>query len=80
MTKVIILGETTSKKELKPIEFVKSIYEEISDTTSTPPNYDFIELIAKNYYENNYDLMFAYNENNRSDGSLYYGYFNDGIV
>lgn len=79
MTKVILLGETDSKKELKPIEFVKSLINfSFHDAEAKPSEWENIELIARNYNEE-FDLMFAYDDN-RSDGAIYYGHFNDGIV
>lgn len=78
MTKVIILEETDSKKELKPIKFVKEINSSIICATNSPSEWENIELITRNYNEK-FDLMFAY-DHDRSDGIAYYGYFNDGIV
>lgn len=80
MTKVTILGqEPTEQKELKPIEFLEECgcHTWVS-TDSEPDEWDNIELIAKGFSA--YDLMFAYDDNDRSNGVLYLGYFNDGIV
>jgi hypothetical protein len=81
MTKVIILGEQPEKKELKPIHFVKylSMDNSFINSFNTPDLYANVELICRNYNHNKHDLMFAFNEN-RSEGVLYLGYFNDGIV
>ena len=82
MTKVIILGEQPEKKELKPIEFEKVLSFDISFkfTTAyiTPERWENIELICKNY-QNTCDLMFAYDDN-RHEGILFLGHFNDGVV
>jgi hypothetical protein len=60
---------------------------EMLPTNDTPTQYDNIELICKCYTagENRngpyYDLMFAYHDGeNRSAGTIYLGYWNDGIV
>jgi hypothetical protein len=81
MTKVIILGEQPESKELKPIEFVKSLNmdNDFIKAVSIPDLHDNIELICRNYNHENQDLMFAYNEH-RNEGILYLGHFNDGIV
>ena len=80
MTKVIIIGEQPEKKELKPIEFVKYLdyHLEFSSGCSSPKKWENIELICKNYF-NKYDLMFAFDED-RNNGVLYLGHFNDGVV
>jgi hypothetical protein len=82
MTKVTILGQSEPKqKELKPIEFKMKL----SDTTTSlkeailkPNRWDNIELIAFKY-NGVYDLMYAYDDN-RNEGLLYLGHFNDGVV
>ena len=82
MTKVIILGQEPEKKELKPIEFVKVLsYDDKFKFTTvyiTTERWENIELICKNY-QNTYDLMFAYDDN-RHEGILFLGHFNDGVV
>jgi hypothetical protein len=82
MTKVIIIGEQPEKKELKPIELVKhlDIDFKFSSGCSYPEVWvwENIELICKNYFDK-YDLMFAFDED-RSNGILYLGHFNDGVV
>jgi hypothetical protein len=81
MTKVIILREQPEKKELKPIEFLHCLNgdKSINYSTRTPPSYKNIELICSGYTNEGFDLMFAY-YNNRSEGILYLGNFNDGVV
>jgi len=80
MTKVIILGQEPEKKELKPIEFVKYLdyHLEFNSNCSKPQRFKNIELICRNYFKG-YDLMFAFGED-RNQGVLYLGHFNDGIV
>ena len=49
------------------------------EDTDSPKEYNFIDLICKNYLSG-YDLMFAYNyADNRSVGVLCIGHFNDGV-
>lgn len=86
MTKIIILGDIPKEKKGKPIVFKQflttdlEIIENIS--TYTPEDFEVIELICKDYNSNkhnSYDLMFAYDKD-RSEGYLFLGQFNDGIV
>lgn len=80
MTKVIILGEATPEQAKKPIEFKKWITSNlaINNTAHKPKEYANIELICRNYTPD-LDLMFAY-DGERSNGLLFLGHFNDGIV
>ena len=79
-TEVIILGENATIKKKNPIKFVKVLMKSDGFTTPecSPSEYKHIELIARDFLKG-YDLMFAYCEN-RNEGNLYIGYFNDGIV
>lgn len=82
MTKVIVLGEETLKKELKPIEFHFALNGDktMSKAYDKPTYYKYIELVCKNY-SRDFDLMFAYdNPDRRDSGVLYLGKFNDGVV
>jgi hypothetical protein len=81
MTKVIILGEQPEKKGLKPIEFKKYLDTDLTSyiPSTSPSDFENIELICKNYRGENIDLLFVYNDDRRK-GLLYLGYFNDGIV
>ena len=81
MTKVIILGQEPEKKELKPIEFVKYLSEPFGYRIDClhPREWKNIELICKDYLGKGFDFMYAYNDD-RQDGFLHLGYFNDGIV
>ena len=93
-TQINIIGYHRQDKVKKiPIEFkyvlnqVKPDHPEILRPARTefginsPKEYNFIDLICKNYLLG-YDLMFAYNyADNRSVGCvLYIGHFNDGVV
>jgi len=86
----IISNHRQDKVKKIPIEFkyalnqVKSNYPDILRPTTTredsPKDYNFIDLICKNYLSG-CDLMFAYNfADKRELGVLYIGYFNDGVV
>lgn len=83
MTKVIILGqEPKEEKKLKPIEFVKFLSRKLSledQPTYGAKDWDNVELICKRY-TTKYDLMFVYDDNDRENGILYLGHFNDGVV
>lgn len=81
MTKCIIIGKGEQPDLRRPIEFVEQVFGD--EIHLLPCKYDYIELIAKDLcsvkYNDEYDLMFAHN-GDRSLGSLYIGYWNDGVV
>ena len=86
MTKTIILGEQKDKAIKKPIEFFTHIHVVDSDDVSVenvetlPCKWNYIELICKDYAPN-LDLMFAYDDaDDRSNGILIIGRWNDGVV
>lgn len=86
MTKTIVLGEQQGYAIKKPIEFFSLITVSDSDdiaveqVESKPCEWNYIELVSKNYSPN-IDLLFAYNDaNNRSSGLLIIGRWNDGFV
>ena len=86
MTKTITLGEQKDESTKKPIEFFSLISIASRDDVraevgaSAPHQWNFIELICKNYIYN-IDLMFAYDyADNRSTGVLMIGRWNDGVV
>ena len=86
MTKTIILGEQKDKDAKKPIEFFTHIHVVDSDDVSVenvetlPCKWNYIELICKEYAPN-LDLMFAYDDaDDRSNGILIIGRWNDGVV
>ena len=79
MTKVIILGEAIPEQAKKPIEFIKFLTNGIPvNTEGKAKEWKNIELISLKY-DGRLDLMYAYN-NNRNQGVLYFGHFNDGVV
>jgi hypothetical protein len=92
-TQINIIGNHRQDKVKKiPIEFKYALnqvtpnHSEILRPARTefginsPKDYNFIDLICKNYLSG-YDLMFAYNyADNRSVGVLCIGLFNDGVV
>ena len=86
MTKTIILGEQKDKDAKKPIEFFTRIHVVDSDDVSVenvetlPCKWNYIELICKDYAPN-LDLMFAYdNADDRGNGILIIGHWNDGVA
>lgn len=86
MTKTIVLGELPMPVEKKPIEFfsliglIDSDDAEVNVVTSKPHHWNYIELISKNYSPN-LDLLFAYNDaDDRGEGILIIGRWNDGVV
>ena len=86
MTKTIILGEQKDKAIKKPIEFFTHIHVVDSDNVSVenvatlPCKWNYIELICKEYAPN-FDLMFAYDDaDDRGNGILIIGHWNDGVV
>lgn len=87
MTKTIILGEQKDKAINKPIEFFSQLNVLESDSieienvaTSNPHHWNYIELICKDYAPN-LDLLFAYDDaDDRGEGILIIGRWNDGTV
>ena len=88
MTKTIILGEQKDKAIKKPIEFFTHIHlidsDDVEvlnvDVETLPCKWNYIELICKDYAPN-LDLMFAYDDaDDRSNGILIIGRWNDGVV
>lgn len=86
MTKTIVIGEQPKCAETKPIEFfsliglIDSDDAEVNVVTSKPHHWNYIELISKNYSPN-LDLLFAYNDaDDRGEGILIIGRWNDGFV
>jgi hypothetical protein len=79
-TKVTILGSSSKESPKKPIEFVKFLsgIEKIVKFDSTPNSFNNIELICLKYNAI-FDLMYAYGDD-RNDGLLILGHFNDGVV
>ena len=89
-TQVTIIGKQQSEKTKTAIKFKyflntvdpksHNILHLVSEESFLPHSYNFIELICRDYMLGS-DLMFAYNDpNDRSDGRIYIGKFNDGVV
>lgn len=81
LTKCIVIGEEP-KEAKKPIGivYVLTSYLEVKNCNATLKVFSCIELICKNYGKG-FDLMFGYkNPNNRSEGSLFLGHWNDGVA
>lgn len=80
MTKTIVLGDYMNDN--KPIEFNSYLDSslELSSAFVSPPKFNYIELICKNY-NGDRDLMFAYDDpRSRTDGTLFIGFWNSGTV
>lgn len=85
-TKVSVFGQesTEQPKELKKIEFVKSIDNDgtIRRAMSCPLNYERVMLVDKTSSNNNerfFDIIIAFCPRNER-GFLFLGHWNDGIV
>lgn len=85
--KIIIVGEKEESKLKKPIEFIKSLLSHGTlDCTHVdkPTDYNYIELIARDYGDLNgrsFDLIFCYDKpDERFNGVLYLGHWNDGVA
>lgn len=83
MTKTIVLGEHQNKAITKPIEFKYYLDARLDVNPAfnihPPYKFNYIELICKNY-KGSYDLMFAYNDPRRDDGTLFVGFWNNGTA
>lgn len=88
MTTTIVLGaKRTEVKKYTDIKFIKLLtgdyrVEPIASNrlAAQPKEWKYIELITKNY-GSGMDLMFAYDSNDeRDEGHLFIGYWNDGVV
>jgi hypothetical protein len=86
MTKTIVLGEQPNPVNKKPIEFFSMISlidndnVEVDAVKTEPYYWNYIELICKGY-GHNLDLLYAYNDaNDRGEGRLIIGRWNDGVV
>lgn len=74
------------KPKLKPIEFVKVVYEDRITNCISASKWDNIELLGKgSLSKGRLDTMFAYDNDalgnpHRSSGLVYFGHWNDGII
>ncbi len=81
MTKTIVLGAPI-EHTIKKIKFTDSLMHSGDWCTALAPpsDYKYVELISLGY-GSDFDIMFAYDDpNDRADGYLYKGKWNDGIV
>ena len=86
MTKTFVIGEPKDNDIKKPIEFFTNLNVlgiddvEVETEPTMPCKWDYIELICKDYAPN-LDLMFAYDDaDDRGNGILIIGRWNDGVV
>ena len=86
MTNTIVIGEKNKASANKPIEFLSAIEVngrknvDVNTDIIQPNQYNYIELICKDYAAG-LDIMFAYDDPNcRDSGALYIGRWNDGVV
>lgn len=83
MSKVIIIGGGDEAPKTKRIQFKQCLVESnsLEYANFQPCDFQYIELICKNYTLSAGDLMFAYDDPEaREDGFLFLGDFGDGIV
>ena len=86
MTKVRDLTKGCCECRCKGSELIKGIQLDISidrngnkeKTTMLCKEWENVELITKGYGQ--YDILYCYDDNERGDGVLYLGYWNDGVV
>jgi hypothetical protein len=83
--KTIVIGKPQVETGLKPITVRAYLYTtgesvEHASNIYSALQFNFVELICRNYSKGT-DLMFAYNDpNKRSEGTLYIGEWNDGVI
>lgn len=91
MTKCIVLGKDNSVQPAKkPIQFVKQLLNSSVNTDDAfrigmnyvePGEFDYVELVCPRRTNiEEYDIMFAYDEDRREEGVLFLGFWNDGVV
>ena len=79
-TKVTVIDSTKEIKGKIVFSKVISASGDCLCASMSPHSYDNIELIVMNYNGSGYDLMFAFDNDKISQGTLYLGHFNDGVV
>ena len=89
MTKTIVFHENclAEQPKKKPIEFHKLLNSrgEIKLTTLKPKDFNNVVLIGPNYNwpdpttSDPFDVMFAYNDKNPSEVTVFIGLWNDGV-
>lgn len=83
MVNVSIFGHETNKQEKKPIEFVQQINIDgkVCDSKNSPTNWNNVMLlIDKSVHNEDYDTMYAWDDCEPNGGTIYLGYWNDGII
>jgi hypothetical protein len=82
----MVIGENLTMEKKKQIELLCSLNIDLNFVENSVENamkaseYSFVELICKNY-DKDIDLIFTYNNPiKRSEGVLWTGYWNDGVV
>jgi len=82
MTTTIVIGPVPKEVTKTPIKFSLYLSDyslEIKEMSAKPHHFMYIELICRDY-NNDYDLMFAYDDPDyRKDGVLVLGKWNDGV-
>ena len=82
MTKTFVIGATYQNFDM-PIEFKSyldaSLGVSFGGFVRPPSQFKYIELICKKY-NGGMDLMFAYNDPRRDDGTLFVGFWNNGTA
>ena len=80
MTKITVLGsEATEKRELKKIEFVKTVHytgKAIEGTSRNPSDFEHINVYLRTAKQE-FDVFICYKDGIRF---TYFGNFNDGVV
>ena len=88
MTQCTILGGPKMKEQKKkPIEFIWVVTNEklantakqVDNACGKPNQFAHVELVQQASSKDYFDVMFAYDQN-RNDGCLYLGHWNDGVV
>lgn len=82
MTQVSIIGNN-NKVINKKIELIKCLQrrgDALIKTNTSPSSFNYVELICREYTDNNEDLIFCHNGDRNSNSCLFLGHFNDGIV
>lgn len=88
MAKIIVIGEPENQEPpKKPIKILRVLDSRLNSVEVYDPTAKnelrkakYIELIAKNYITG-HDLIFVYDDpQNRGQGTLYTGNWNDGVV
>ena len=86
MTEVVEINKIKEEhnKVLKPIKLVKYINNRVDvvgfSTAVNLTEWDFVMLICKGHNKDFYDVIMCWDSDNMDDKSLYFGFWNDGVV